>query len=764
MKKSVLFFLFFLFISSTYAQQAITVSTIRFEGLHRIPVDTALNYLPLKSGEELTPALTRKTIKMLYETGFFETVSLEQEGRTLIIQVKERPTIASIIASGNNDLSKEQLDSVLKNLSLIDGLTFNQATLDKFVASLDAEYERRGKYNVKITPTVTPTSRNRVDIHILISEGRTAVIKQINFSGNATFSNFKLSNQLPIATGPFSFIKHRNLFSQEKLGDTSKALSNFYLDQGYIQFKIETAQVTVTPDRKFVYINFKLQEGPVYTLKDTQWAGKTILSENELKKLSTVKINKPFSRKTVQETVDAISKALGEKGYAYAIVNPIPKIDEKNKTVLMTFYIEPGQRIYVRRITFSGNIKTADIVLRHAMKQPEGGIISLSKVEQSTRALNLLGYLEEVHLETTPVPDTTDEVDLNYHIKEGPTAQALFSAGYGSNGLTFSAQVNQNDFLGTGKFLGVNATTNLMGQVYNISYNNPYYTVDGIQRGFNLYYNRNTPGRLNTVNYTTDLFGGMVSYVIPISEKDDALNVGFGYQNTLLSQGGLPATQVVEFIQDNGHLFNQLLFNLGWSRNGYDRASFPTRGLNQSFNSEMSGPIMGKPLDYIKLTYHAHYYHPLHASSPFIISLLGNLGYGFGYGSTSQLPFFKNYYAGGIGYMGAVRGYNTNSLGPRDSTDKPLGGNALMTGTTAFIFPNPVKNMRSSLFIDGGNVYNTHTNSIQLSQLRFSTGLAVDWQVPLLNFLLNLSAALPVNARPIDETQYFQFALATNFD
>lgn len=744
------------------AQSTFTASSIEFEGLQRVSRETAIDYLPVKSGDTITPQQTTKIINSLYETGFFESVNLSHRNNTLIIHVVERPTIGSINVSGNSEISKEQIDNVLKNIGLIEGLTFNQATLDKFIASLQAEYENHGKYNVKITPIITPLSRNRVEINIKIAEGRTAVIKDITFVGNHAFSDSTLLGELPIRTGLLSIIKHRNLFTQEKLSAATTALSNFYLDHGYVQFKVEATQVTVTPDHNYVYINFKLHEGPVYKLSSIDWAGHPILSKQELQKLTTAKVNETFSRTTIQESVKALSDALGDKGYAFASISPIPKINEQNKTVAMTFFIEPGQRIYVRKINFTGNVKTSDVVLRREMRQPEGGMISVTKVEQSTRRLKLLNYLEDVELHTQPVTDRPDQVDLDYHVKEGPTAQALVSAGYGTNGLTLSGQLNQNDFLGSGKYLGINATTSLMGQNYSVSYNNPYYTLDGVQRGFNLFYTRNTPGRLNTVNYTTDLFGGNVNYVIPVSALDDAVHLGVGLQNTQLHTGGLVAQQVSDFIQDYGRYFNQTFLTLGWSRNGYDKAFFPTKGLFQSLNSEISAPLVGTPLEYMKLTYHAHYYHPL--GQIFTGSLVGNAGYGFGYGNSSQLPFFKNYYAGGVGILGAVRGYDTNSLGPRDSLGVPIGGNVLLTGSGAIIFPNPVKNLRTSVFIDGGNVYNTSAGGVPLEQLRYSAGVAAEWQVPMFNFLLNLSAALPINSRTGDETQPFQFALGTNFD
>lgn len=745
-----------------WAQNNFTVSSIQFEGLQRITKETAIDYLPVKSGDTLTDKKTQSIINTLYGTGFFESVSVSRIGNTLVIHVVERPTIAIININGNSEISKEQIDNVLKNIGVVEGLTFNQSTLDKFIASLQAEYESHGKYNVKIDPIITPLARNRVEISLHISEGRTAVIKDISFVGNHVYSEKTLQNQLPIDTGFFSFIKHKNLFTQDKLNEASVALSNYYLDHGYIQFKIDANQVSVTPDHNFVYINYKISEGQVFNVSAVHWAGNTVLSDAQLNALSTIKIGQPFSRANIQDTIKAIAGELGDRGYAFASINPIPKVNEANKTVDMTFFIEPGHRIYVRQINFHGNVKTADVVLRREMRQPEGGLISLKKVEQSTRRLNLLGYLEDVKLETTPVPEKPDEVDLNYQVKEGPSAQALFSAGYGSNGVVLTAQLNQNDFLGTGKFLGLNLSTSLMGQNYSITYNNPYYTLDGIQRGFNAYYTRYTPGRLNVVNYTTDLFGGVVTYVIPVSASDDNLHIGIGLQNTQLNPGGMASTQVTQFVQDNGRYFNQTIFRLGWSRNGYNRAFFPTKGLFQSFNTEISAPFVGTSLEYATLTYHSHYYHPIYGD--FIGSLVGNVGYGFGYGQSGQLPFFKNYYAGGVGILGSVRGYDTNSLGPRDSQGLPIGGNTLLTGTAAFIFPNPVKNLRTSVFIDAGNVYNTYQGGLQLNQLRYAAGLSAEWQVPMFNFLLNFSVAQPINSKPQDETQPFQFALGTNLD
>ena len=675
------------------AAQAFVVKDIQVKGLQGISKATVMSYMPVQVGEQFNPAQSADIIRTLYGTGFFNNVSVGQQGNTLIVNVAERPVLASIDLSGNKTIPKDKLKEVLKNLGLVQGRVFDKSILDRVKYSLETEYAALGKYNARITTTITPESRNRVAVKIHISEGRTTEVTRIRLVGNQAFSSSKLIHQLTLSTPHlWSFLTRSDQYSQEKLDSSLEALRAFYMDRGYLKFAIDSTQATLTPDRQHVYLVIHMTEGAVYKVKGYKLAGNLILPQTKLQKLIDIKTGSVFSRQAIQDATKAISKALGDLGYAFANVNVVPTIDEKSKEVFITFYIEPGSRIYVRRINFSGNTKTEDVVLRRSLHQMEGGLVSTSEIKESERLLNLTGYLSNVHVDTAPVPGVSDQVDLNYKVTEAPSAQAIAGVGYGTDGFVINAGVNQSNFLGTGNTLGVNFQNSLYSTDYSLSYNNPFYTPDGIQRGFNVYAQKTTPGNLNITTYTQDTYGGQVNYNIPISSHGDYWLLGYGYQDTILRINANAADQLLNFGRRYGHHFDQVILNTGWSRNGLDRAILPTKGLYQDLFVTVALPGGGKPLEYYKATYDARFYQPLAAG--FIFNARTTLGYGAGFGSTEGLPFFANYYAGGIGYNGQVRGYETNSLGPKDTYNgavgkDALGGNELVRGTAAVIFPNP---------------------------------------------------------------------------
>lgn len=761
--KIILAFLSVIVCQTAFADSFV-VSNIQVNGLQRVPKSTVLEYLPVKVGQTFDTASSGKAIQDLYATGLFQDVTLSRSGNTLIVSVAERPTIGSISVTGNKLIPKEKLDAVLKQMGLVEGNVFDDALLDRVKNGLKAEYFMMGRYNASIETFAIPQPRNRVAVRVEISEGKVAKVAHIQIIGNKAFSNRTLVRQMELTTPHWwSFLTRGDQYSKEKLDKSLEALRNYYQDRGYARFKIDSTQVSLTPDRKYVNVIVHVTEGPIYYFKDYKVVGDYIIPESQLHKLIGIKPGHVFSRKVVSDAGTAIGRALGNLGYAFATVNAQPDIDDENHQVFITLYVDPGQRIYVRRISFTGNTKTTDIVLRRELRQMEGSLVSIDNIDESKRRLDLLGYIDKVEVETKPVPGMEDQVDLDYHVTEGATAQAIAGVGYGTNGFVVNASLNQSNFLGTGKTLGINFQNSLTTTSYNINYNNPYYTPEGIQRGFTLYATRVSPGRLNVAHYTTDSYGGTVNYSIPVTEYDN-VNVGYGLQNVHLSEGSNPSTEIQNFVNENGTNYTQGLVTAGWSRNKLDRANFPTRGLNQSLSAMMTVPVAHDSLEYFKTNYSAHYYHPIY--SDYILSVLGNVGYGSGYGSPSELPFFVNYYAGGpSGYPGAVRGYSPNSLGPRDSNNEPIGGNLLVTGSGALIFPNPMmEKLRSSIFIDAGNVYTTQSNTTTGSgPLRLSTGLALDWRVPVLNVMLNVSLALPLNNRKGDETEPFQFNIGTNF-
>jgi len=708
-------------------------------------------------------------IHTLYQTGFFQNITLAREGDTLIVKVVERPVIGRISVSGNKEIDKEKLDAVLKDLGLVEGRVFDQATLDRVVSGLQSEYYNRGRYNAHVDATVTPEPRDRVSVKITISEGVVARVAQITIIGSHAFSERTLLRQLDISTNPLmSFFTHQNQYARDKLDTSIQALKNYYLDRGYIRIEIVAVQSALTPDRKGITVTLRVKEGECYKVSGIKFVGNTLLPESKMRSLLHIKPGQVFARDDINASIKAMTRAVGDEGYLFVNIDVVPTIDDKTHQVSLAFYVDPGRRVYVRRISFSGNTQTSEDVLRRQVTQQEASLAHLSKIEDGVQNLELLGYLKDAKIQTLPVPGSRDQVDLDYKITEGPPAAATAGVSYGTNGWGFSASINNSNFLGTGRSVGLGVNYNQYVNTYSINYNNPYYTTSGVQRGFNLYSQKFTPGKVNLANYTFDTLGGQVTYIVPISAIHDNMTFGLGYQNLALSIGSYPAIELQNFVNSYGKIFDQLLWNMGWARNRLDRAIFPTHGLNQSLGFQLATPAAGTPLNYYKTNYNARFYQPI--VGDFIFTTGTALGYGNGIGATDNIPFFQNYYAGGIGFPGAVRGYANNSLGPLDSNFNPLGGNLQVTGTAAIIFPNPMsESVRTSLFFDAGNVYNTVLNPANspMSQhsgpVRLAAGLGIDWRIPFMNGVLQIALSDPLNAQPTDKKAFFLFTLGTSF-
>ncbi|MGC1854445.1 MAG: outer membrane protein assembly factor BamA [Candidatus Aquirickettsiella sp.] len=759
--------------------QAFTVNRIEIDGLQGISRNTVLSYLPIRTGQSFQSYQSSAVLNALYATGFFSNITLEEQGNALIIKVVERPTISEVDITGNKEIPKDKLKQIVKKIGLVRGRLFDKATLDRFVAQLRSQYDNIGKYSARVTPIVTSLPNNRVSVRILISEGLTVEIADISIVGNHAFSERKLRAALPLGTHHFwSFFTNSDQYSQDRLSASLDALQSYYMDRGYLKFKVDSTQATLTSDRKHVYLIIHVTEGPIYKLSGYQLTGNIIVSQTKLKKLLVPLQNgQIFSREKIVAAEQGIKKALGDFGYIFATVNTAPQVDEKNKTVFLIFYVDPGNRVYVRHINISGNLKTQDLVFRRLLRQQEASLISESDMKASLRQLNLSGFLEgEPQITPVPIAGYTDQVDLDINLNEAHAAQALFSLGYGTNGPVIGASLNQNNVFGTGNQLGLNFNNTRAATVYSISYNNPYYTLDGIQRGYDLFYQRSTPSDLNTTTYNTNTYGGDLHYSIPFDERGDTLLIQGGLQKLQLN---LPPTsqqslEVQRFVTQHGVQFNQFLFTLGWSRNSLDRFVFPRSGIYQNANVQLALPVGGQPLYYYKGNYTAHDYWPLKHN--FILESRLSLGYGNGFASTTGLPFFTNYYAGGIGTDGQVRGYEISSLGPRDTNGYPLGGNVMTVGSLALIVPNPISDkLRTSIFVDAGNTYSTlgvthltppppnPRGGTSSGPLRYSTGIDVDWRVPVFNVTLSFSIAKAVNPRPGDQTQVFQFNIGTGF-
>lgn len=745
------------------ASDSFIVKDIKITGLQRVKSGTVLNYLPVQVGEEVGSSSTPEIIRALYETGFFQSVTLERQGNTLIVQVVERATIGSISVSGNSEIPDDKMKEILKELGLVKGRVFQRASLERLEKELKQAYNARGKYNARITAEVSELTENRVAVRVDISEGRVSRIKEIKIIGNHDFTEEELRAEMALAqSSVLTYFSKKDQYSKAAMDASLESLRSFYLDRGYLKFKIISSQVLLSPDKKDVFINVHLSEGPQYRFSGFSIAGKPILPKEKINALVLVKKGNVFSRKEVTETISEIGLALGDVGYGFPAINAEPKIDEETKTVFVTFVIDPGRHVYVRRINFHGNTKTADYVLRNIIRQNEGSLLSLHNIKESERQLRLVNYIKDINVKTTPVPGANNQVDLDIDLAETPSAEASASAGYGSTGPQANVAVNQYNFLGTGRTVGFAFNWSYWGQTYSANYYNPFYTNTGVGRGFDFYYETVDPKKLDVSAYNTDRFGGDVNYSVLLGEKS-SLQLGYGYQSLSINNVGI-VQQVQNFVNLYGRDFNQIRLTLGWNRNGFDQMPYPRQGLNQESGMLLALPATPASFTYYKFAYKARYYHPL--PKGFIFTLMGNVGYGNTF-NQEGLPFYENYFAGGIAQPGQVRGYDNYSLGPHDSSGRSIGANLLLNAGAAAILPYPLsrENIRTSLFVDAGNVFVRGTpialSGIDAGPIRYSTGLAVDWRSPFGPLVFSVAKAL--NPTPTDTLQYFQFTVSSGF-
>lgn len=741
------------------AFDAFIVEDIRLEGLERIEPGTVFNYLPVTVGYRFTIDDTRAAISALYKTGLFKDVRLERHGKVLVVRVEERPAISKITFEGNTDIETEDLIRGLKHIGFAQGRVFNRSLLEKVELDLQRQYFSLGKYAVRINSTVTPVSRNRVAIQIEIFEGVIARIKQINFVGNQSVNDEDLLDEMKLSTGGwFSFITEDNKYSDIQLGADLETLTSYYHDRGYVNFKIESTQVSITPDRKDVYITINLLEGDKYTVSDVKLVGNLIVNEAELFEQITILAGNVFSRKKITQSQKGIFDKISDEGYHFAKVNAVPKVDDVNKTVELSFFVDPGKRVYVRRINFKGNTHTRDEVLRREMRQMEGGWISTKDVKRSRTRLERLGYFEDVTVDTPRVPHTNDQVDVNYTVIERPSGNLMAGMGYSQTyGVLFSASIIQDNFLGSGKRVGVTFDNSQVRTVYRFSYFNPYTTIDGVSRGFNLFYRTTDAEAANLSRYTTDVYGAGVNYGLPVSEFND-FKVGAVFDHTKLRTAYFTAQEVFDFIDSEGDTYNSYRLNASFRHDTRNRALFPDRGMLHSVGLQVALPF--SDIDYYKLQYKLQWLYPL--ITDYILLLKGQFAYGDGYGDSEHLPFFENYLAGG---PRTVRGFRGNTLGPLDSVGLPFGGNLKIVGNAEVILPIPfvkkVRSFRLSVFVDVGNVYGSNED-FDTSELRYSTGLSAIWLSPL--GLLSFSFAKPLNKKEGDQLELFQFTIGTTFN
>jgi len=735
------------------AIEPFVIRDIRVEGIQRTEAGTIFSYLPVKVGDTMTDERAAQAIRALFATGFFRDVSLEREGEVLLVVVQERPSIAQIEFSGLKQFEKDQITSAMRQIGIAEGRILDRGLLDRAEQELKRQYLSRGYYAVSVSTTVTPLERNRVAINFNVEEGAVAKIRQISIIGAQAFSESELVGLFVLRTpGLLTWFSKHDQYSREKLSADLETLRSHYLDRGYIEFRIDSTQVSITPDKQDIYITISITEGSKYTVSDVRVAGELLVPEEEIRKLIQVKPGEAFSRARLTESTKLIGDRLGNDGYAFANVNAVPSLDQVKREVAFTFLIDPGRRVYVRRINVTGNTRTRDEVIRREARQLEGAWYSAQKVTLSKQRVDRLGYFTEVNVETPSVPGTTDQVDVNLAVVEKPTGQILAGAGYGSDGLLLSASIAQQNIFGSGRHLALSVNTSKINTVYSLSYTNPYYTVDGVSQGFDIYYRELDPSANDLARYQTTTVGGQLRFGVPVSERD-TIHYGLGYEDTSITVFPDSPLRYQEYVAVFGPQNSNVFVTTGWTRDGRDSLIYPTKGTLHKASGELGTPA--GDLEYYKLHYQYQRYFPLTRFTSFMVN--GELGYGDGYNGL-PLPFFKNFYAGGVN---SVRGFKSYTIGPKDSNGDPTGGPRRLLGNAELLFPFPGlqndRSVRLSAFVDSAVV----GESIEFDQVRVSTGLALLWVSPI--GPLKISFGWPVRSDPSDDLQKFQFTIGGVF-
>jgi outer membrane protein insertion porin family len=747
-----------LLLSSLPAQaiEPFVIKDIRVEGIQRTEAGTVFSYLPVKVGDTMTDEKATQTVRALFATGFFRDVTLEVENGVLVVLVQERPSIAQIEFTGLREFDKETVLKAMSQIGLAEGRIFDKGLLDRAEQELKRQYLSRARYAASVSTTVTPLERNRVALNFTVDEGDAAKIRQIRIIGNNTFTERELLRQMSLRTpGWLTWYSKADQYSRQKLAADLESLRSYYLDRGYLEFNIDSTQVSITPDKKDIYITVAITEGPKYTVSDVKVAGELLLPESEIRKLITLKPGDVFSRARVAQSTKAISDRLGNEGYAFANVNAAPELDKEKQQAAFTFFIDPGRRVYVRRINIAGNTRTRDEVIRRELRQLEGGWFSAEAVTNSRSRVDRLGYFTDVNIETPSVQGTTDQVDVNVTVTERPTGAVLLGAGFGSGeGVILSGSVTQQNIFGSGKHVSVGLNTSKINTTYSLSYTDPYYTIDGVSRGFDIYLREIDASNTGLGNYRTQTAGGAVRFGVPVTDID-TINYGLGYERTSIDTFEDSPLIYLDYVRTFGATNSAILATAGWTRDNRDSLLYPTRGVLQKVTAEIGLP--GATLNYYRATYQYQRYFPL--SRDYTLMLNGEVGYGDGYGDTPTLPFFKNFFVGGVN---SLRGFRVFTVGPKDAQGNPRGGNRKILGNAEFLFPFPglegEKTARMSAFVDMGM---TNDQKIDFGELRVSAGLGVLWVSPM--GPLKISIAAPLKSVNGDRRQILQFTFGGAF-
>ncbi len=800
--------------TSVLAAESFIISDIRVEGLQRISEGTVYSYLPLNRGDRLTPSATRAAIRELYRTGFFQDIELGRDGNILVITIRERPAIASVNLTGNKAIKDDDLYRVLNDIGLSEGEVFDRLVLDRLQQELVKQYYSQGRYAVKVDTRVTELERNRVRIAIVIDEGDVAEIRHINIVGNETFTDKEIRDDFEADIKPFwKFWSKEGQYSREKLSGDIEKLRSYYLDRGYVDFNVESTQVSISPDNQDIYITANIVEGDVYGVDEVQITGDLVIDEGTLRRLIVTQPGEIFSRKKVEQSVENITGILANIGYAFANVNPITDVDRDNRLVSINFFVDPGKRVYIRRITFTGNTKTKDEVLRREMRQMEGAWFSQAAIDRSKVRMQRLTYFETVEIETPAVPGTDDQVDIIVSVIERPAGSFTVGLGYSQvQGIIASLAVQQDNFIGSGKRLGLGVSYSSIIKSLNISYDNPYWTQDGVSRGFYARYQEFDQGRANISTFTSSEWAVGMNFGIPVTEVD-YLRSGLGYRDSQLNIGsftciepnpdnpllcdefglvpspGDPLSHSLDFngngiVELDEREFGVIDWTVSWTRDSRNHFLNPTRGSAQSLTLQTAIP--GSTREFYKLYYRGAKYWPIWGGLVFAVK--GNLGYGDSYDSYDKnsmatpievdvpsgecdptdvmlldtgLPFYEHFYSGGVRDL---RGYDDNTLGPKDAFCRSVGGDFKVAGGMELAFPTPFgagqSGTRIALFVDTGYVYE-NISAFEVDKLRGSFGLSVTWEAPIGPIVI--SYAFPFRDRPGDRTEDLQFSFGTTF-
>jgi outer membrane protein insertion porin family len=738
------------------------VKDIRVEGVQRTEAGTVFSYLPIKVGETVDDEKAAQAVKALYATGFFKDVQLEEQNGVLVVVVQERPTISKIDIVGNKEFDTDTLKKALKEIGVAEARIFDRSALERAEQEIKRQYISRGRYAAKVTVTVTPQERNRVAVNITIEEGEPAKIARINIVGNKAYSESELLSVMTLTTpGWFTWYTKNDQYSKQKLSADLENLRSFYQNRGYIEFNVESTQVSITPDKEDIYITINIVEGPRYTVSDVRLAGDLPAPEPDILRLVQIQPGDVFSRERLQASVKAISERLGADGYAFANVNAVPDLNHEKLQAAFTIYVDPGRRVYIRKINISGNVKTRDEVIRREMRQLESAWYDGARIERSKVRIRRLGYFEDVNIETPPVAGTTDQADVEVTVTEKATGNLLAGVGYSTaDKLVFSLSVTQQNIFGSGNALTASINTSAINRIISVAFNEPYFTVDGISRTIEVYQKNVDPTTLAVSQYSSQTTGAAMTFGVPISETD-SINVGFRYEHTKVNLLDNSPPAYILYVAEFGNTTDAFIVNAGWSRDTRDDILYPSMGTLQSAIGEMGLPF--GDLAYYKVNYLQQSFWPVYGD--LVLMLRGDVGYGAGIDG-KPLPFYKAFYAGGAG---SVRGYDTSSLGPQDVFGNATGGKRKIVGNAEVFYPvlKGDKSVRGSLFVDAGQIYLNKSvvppdqQQFDLQGFRYSAGAGLAWNSPV--GPLKFSYAVPLNEHAKDKIQHFQFQVGTLF-